>query len=81
MPYKDPSEAWSRGLGFWFRLWQAQIEQSMKFWALWAETLPKPSAAELSAEADALKGSTRATPSAPPAARTRPVRTKTTVLH
>ena len=50
---KAPAEAWGQAMGFWFRLWQAQLDQSLKFWCLWAQTLPRPSAAELAAEAEA----------------------------
>ena len=50
-----PAEAWGQAMGFWFRIWQAQIDQSMKFWCLWAQTLPRPSAAELAAEAEAMR--------------------------
>lgn len=50
-----PAEAWGQAMGFWFRLWQAQIDQSMKFWCLWAQALPRPSAAELAAEAEAMR--------------------------
>lgn len=54
---KDPmmGAAWMQGLSFWCRLWQAQIEQSMKYWALWAEALPKPTAAQLAAEAEKMR--------------------------
>lgn len=47
--------AWTQGLSFWCQLWQAQIEQSMKFWALWAESLPKPTAAQLAAQAEKMR--------------------------
>jgi hypothetical protein len=50
-----PAEAWGQAVGFWFRLWQAQIDQSLKFWCLWAQTLPHPTASELAAEAEAMR--------------------------
>lgn len=56
------AEAWGQGLGFWFRLWQVQVEQSLKFWAIWAQAVPRPSAAELSAQAEALGASAPAEP-------------------
>ena len=50
---KAPAEAWGQAMGFWFRIWQAQLDQSLKFCCLWAQALPRPSAAELAAEAEA----------------------------
>jgi hypothetical protein len=50
-----PADIWGQGITFWCRLWQAQIDQSLKFWALWASNLPRPTAADLAAEAEALR--------------------------
>jgi hypothetical protein len=50
-----PADLWAQGITFWSQLWQAQIDQSLKYWALWASNLPRPTAAELSAEAEALR--------------------------
>jgi hypothetical protein len=50
-----PSDLWGQGITFWCQLWQAQIDQSLKFWAIWASNLPRPTAAELSAGAEALR--------------------------
>jgi len=64
--------AWNQALGFWCRLWQAQIDQSLRLWAVWASALPRPDSAELAAEAEAMRAA--ATPdTAPdkPATRTR----------
>lgn len=61
----DNPNPWMAGLGFWCRLWQAQIEQSMKFWALWAEALPKPTAAQLAAEAEKMREMTEPEPARP----------------
>jgi hypothetical protein len=60
----DHGNPWFAGLGFWCRLWQAQLEQSMKVWAVWAEALPKPSAADLAAEAEKMR-ELSATPTEP----------------
>lgn len=79
-----PVELWEQGVTFWARLWQAQIDQSLKFWAAWASALPRPSAAQLSSEAEALRDLT--TPDARPSrtARTagdKELRPKPVALH
>jgi len=51
----QPAAVWGDSLHFWCRLWQIQIEHSMRFWGAWAEKLPHPSAADLAAEAEAVK--------------------------
>jgi len=51
----QPVEFWGQGISFWFRLWQSQIEYSMRFWGAMAERLPHPDAAELAAEAEAMR--------------------------
>ena len=58
-------------IGFWFRIWQQQLEQSFRLWGFWARYLPHESAAQLAAEAEALKPvvrTTRAKPAPQPAA-------------
>lgn len=50
-----PAEAWGQAIGFWCRIWQTQIDQSLQMWCFWARALPRPSAAELAAEADAMR--------------------------
>jgi hypothetical protein len=64
MPVAAPADLWGQGITFWCRVWQAQLDQSLKFWALWASSLPRPSAADLSAEAEALRnlGGSASTP-------------------
>ncbi|MFN4099092.1 MAG: hypothetical protein ACK4GT_04895 [Pararhodobacter sp.] len=52
-------------IAFWSQIWQAQIEQSLRFWALWAQFVPKPSAAAIAAEAEAPKPVVRTTPARP----------------
>ncbi|WP_209424657.1 hypothetical protein [Pararhodobacter sp. SW119] len=51
----QPVEFWGQGMTYWFRLWQSQIEYSMRFWGAMAERLPHPSAADLAAEAEAMR--------------------------
>jgi hypothetical protein len=51
----QPVEFWGEGIGFWWRLWQSQIEYSLRFWGTLAERMPHPSAAELAAEAEAMR--------------------------
>lgn len=63
-------------LGFWFRLWQTQIDQSLKLWAIWASALPRPSAAELSAEAESLGDTASRTTGRKPAAKAGPASRK-----
>ena len=72
------------GLGLWCRLWQYQIDQSMRFWAVWAGTLSRPTAAQLSAEADRLRDRVSpadALPRVPRAGRLRPRATGGVTLH
>lgn len=40
---------------YWFKLWQTQFEQGLRFWAAFGGMIPHQSAAELAAEADLLK--------------------------
>jgi hypothetical protein len=54
-PVAAPADLWGQGITFWCKMWQAQLDQSLKFWALWAANLPRPTAAQLSAEADKLR--------------------------
>jgi len=51
----QPVEYWGHGLVFWWRLWQSQIEYSIRFWGAMAEKMPHPSAADLAAEAEAMR--------------------------
>ncbi|MCC5971847.1 MAG: hypothetical protein JJU15_18050 [Pararhodobacter sp.] len=53
----QPVEYWGKSLNFWCRLWQIQIEHSLRFWGAMAAKMPQPTAAELAAEADAVKAS------------------------
>ncbi|WP_334191421.1 hypothetical protein [Pararhodobacter sp.] len=50
-------------ISFWCHIWQSQLEQSFRLWGYWAQFLPRESAAQLSAEAEALKPVVRTTPS------------------
>lgn len=72
------------GLGLWCRLWQYQIDQSMRLWAIWAGGLPKPTAAQLSAEAERRRDAEAAAPvvpRVPRAGRTRPQQPAGATLH
>jgi hypothetical protein len=51
----QPVEFWGQGIAFWWRLWQSQIEYSVRFWGAMAEKMPHPNAAQLSAEAEAMR--------------------------
>ena len=51
----QPAEVWGQSVAFWWRLWQSQMEYSLRFWGVMAERLPHPSAAELAAEAEAMR--------------------------
>jgi hypothetical protein len=51
----QPVEFWGEGIAFWWRLWQSQIEYSLRFWGSFAERMPHPNAADLSAEAEAMR--------------------------
>ncbi len=51
----QPTEFWGQSVTFWWRLWQKQIEYSIRFWGAMAEKMPHPSAAQLSAEAEAMR--------------------------
>lgn len=56
MDHRNQSAAfWGPGLSLWCRLWQAQMEHSLRFWAAWAARLPHADAAQLAAEAEAMK--------------------------
>jgi hypothetical protein len=88
----DPGYPWFAGLGMWCRIWQAQIDHSMRLWALWAGALPRPTAADLAAQAERQRERVEAAPKpAPRAMRTPrsqqrdPMRdvppAKATVLH
>ena len=46
-------------LSFWCSLWQAQLEQSLKFWGAFAQYVPHESAADLAAEAEMMKPALR----------------------
>lgn len=54
-----PAQVWGQTIGFWFRIWQTQIDQSLKIWALWNRSFPQPTAAKLSREAEAMRDITR----------------------
>ncbi|GAB4262157.1 MAG: hypothetical protein Kow0013_07420 [Pararhodobacter sp.] len=56
-PMTRPDKAWSAGLAFWCTLWQQQIDQTMKIWAAWGAMVPRESARELAAQAEAMKAS------------------------
>ncbi len=52
MPAQHP---WASLLGFYCRLWQIQIEHTLRFWALLVAPWPKPTAKELAADAETLR--------------------------
>jgi len=58
----QPVAVWGDSLHFWCRLWQIQIEHSMRFWGAWASQLPRPTAADLAAEAEAVKAIRKSAP-------------------
>jgi len=51
----QPVEFWGQNVAFWWRMWQNQLEFSLRFWGAMAERMPHPSAADLSAEAEAMR--------------------------
>ncbi|KPQ05497.1 MAG: hypothetical protein HLUCCA12_15030 [Rhodobacteraceae bacterium HLUCCA12] len=51
----QPNAFWGDSLTFWCRLWQMQFEHALRFWSAMAEATPRPSAAELAAEAESVK--------------------------
>jgi hypothetical protein len=51
----QPTEFWGQSVTFWWRLWQSQIEYSIRFWGAMAEKMPHPSAAQLAADAEAMR--------------------------
>lgn len=51
----QPVPFWGDSVAFWWRLWQNQIEYSLRFWGVVAERIPHPNAAELAAEAEAMR--------------------------
>jgi hypothetical protein len=51
----QPVEFWGQNVAFWWRIWQNQLEFSLRFWGAMAERMPHPSAADLSAEAEAMR--------------------------
>lgn len=50
---QPPAPFWGESLNFWCRLWQIQIEHSVRFWGALAAGMPRRSSAELAAEAEA----------------------------
>ena len=40
-------------LTYWMKMWQQQFEQGLRYWAAFGGMVPRPSAADLSAEAEA----------------------------
>lgn len=52
---QPPANFWGDSLTFWCRLWQIQIEQSMRFWGAMAAQTPRPTSAQLAAEAESAK--------------------------
>jgi len=56
-----PAAFWGESLNFWCRLWQAQIEQSLRFWGTMAAQLPRPTSAQLASEAESIAESMKAT--------------------
>lgn len=60
MPKQDPSDPfWGPGVTLWARLWQQQIDMSLRFWAAWMNQMPHANAADLSREAQKAKPVTR----------------------
>lgn len=51
----QPAAFWGESMNFWCRLWQIQIEHSLRFWGAMASQLPRPTAAKLAAEAESVK--------------------------
>ncbi len=40
-------------LTYWMKMWQQKFEQGLRYWAAFGGMVPRPSAADLSAEAEA----------------------------
>lgn len=60
MPKQDPSDPfWGPGVTLWARLWQQQIDMSLRFWAAWMGQMPHANAADLSREAQKAQPVTR----------------------
>ncbi len=72
----QPAEFWGQSFAFWCRLWQSQIEYSMRFWGALAERMPHPSAAELSAEAEAMRDICNERPTQPQRTKSAPSRSR-----
>ena len=49
---RPPAAFWGDSLGFWCRLWQIQLEHSLRIWGALAAQAPRPSSADLAAEAE-----------------------------
>ena len=49
--FLTPGAAWTQGLSLWCRLYQAQLDGTLRVWAVWASALPKPDARTLSQQA------------------------------
>ena len=65
-----PSGTFTPAITFWTRIWQVQIEQTLKFWAAWAQFLPHDSARALAEEAEHMKPAIpRTVPDRPAAAK------------
>jgi len=52
---QPPAAFWGESMNFWCRLWQLQIESSMRFWGAMATQLPRPTSAQLAAEAESVR--------------------------
>lgn len=47
-----PAAFWGDSLGFWCRIWQIQLEHSLRIWGAMAAQAPRPSSADLAAGAE-----------------------------
>ncbi|WP_323035711.1 hypothetical protein [Pararhodobacter sp.] len=51
-------DAFSKAMEFWSKLWRQNYEQSLAFWAMMGQSVPRASARELAAEAESMKSKT-----------------------
>ena len=49
---QPPAAFWGDSLGLWCGVWQIQLEQSLRIWGALAAQVPRPSSADLAAEAE-----------------------------
>ncbi|MCW1931622.1 hypothetical protein [Pararhodobacter zhoushanensis] len=63
-----PAGTFTPVITFWTQIWQAQVEQSLRLWAAWAQMMPHDSARALAQEAEQMKPAIPRTVAVKPAA-------------